>query len=199
QRRRDVRLRPHRARRALPAHRLAPHEAARRGRARRPRAARALALLPRHHRHPPSRRQGAHRLMESLATRPLTPADGPAVEAVYRAGIATGHATFEAEPPSDWDTFAAGKRPDLMLVAIDADDRMIGWAAAGPVSARAVYRGVVEHSVYVAPHAAGRGVGSRLLGDLLDLADRSGVWTVQSSIFPENAASLRLHERVGFR
>src|SRR5699024_449646 len=78
-------------------------------------------------------------------------------------------------------------------------DRMIGWAAAGPVSARAVYRGVVEHSVYVAPHAAGRGVGSRLLGDLLDLADRSGVWTVQSSIFPENAASLRLHERVGFR
>jgi len=137
--------------------------------------------------------------MESLATRPMTPADWPAVEAVYRAGIATGHATFEAEPPSDWDTFAAGKRPDLMLVAIDADDRMIGWAAAGPVSARAVYRGVVEHSVYVAPHAAGRGVGSRLLGDLLDLADRSGVWTVQSSIFPENAASLRLHERVGFR
>ncbi|OYO01075.1 N-acetyltransferase [Enemella evansiae] len=129
----------------------------------------------------------------------MTPADWPAVEAIYRAGIATGHATFEAEPPPDWEAFAAGKRPDLMIVAVDADDRVLGWAAAGPVSARAVYRGVVEHSVYVAPPAAGRGVGSWLLGDFLALADRSGVWTVQSSIFAENAASLSLHQRAGFR
>ncbi|MGY4721093.1 MULTISPECIES: GNAT family N-acetyltransferase [Actinomycetes] len=137
--------------------------------------------------------------MEPLATRPMTPADWPAVEAIYRAGIATGHATFEAEPPPDWHAFASGKRPDLMLVAVDGDDRVLGWAAAGPVSARPVYRGVVEHSVYVAPHAAGRGVGSQLLGDLLAVADRSGVWTVQSSIFPENAASLKLHQSAGFR
>lgn len=136
--------------------------------------------------------------MEGVSSRPMTPADWPAVEAIYRAGIATGHATFEAAPPPGWDAFAAGKRPDLMIVAVDADDRVIGWAAAGPVSARAVYRGVVEHSVYVAPDAAGRGVGSQLLGDLLAVADRSGVWTVQSSVFPENAASLRLHERAGF-
>ncbi|KID31078.1 sortase-like acyltransferase [Prauserella sp. Am3] len=138
-----------------------------------------------------------------VSSRPMTPADRPAVEAVYRAGIATGHATFEAAPPPDWDAFASGKRPDLMLVAVavdgDGDDRVLGWAAAGPVSARPVYRGVVEHSVYVSPDAAGRGVGSRLLADLLGLADRSGVWTVQSSVFPENTASLRLHERAGFR
>lgn len=137
--------------------------------------------------------------MGMLTTRPMTPADWPAVGAVYRAGIATGHATFEAEPPPDWEAFAAGKRPGLMIVAVDGDDRVLGWAAAGPASMRAVYCGVVEHSVYVAPDAARRGVGSRLLGDLLDLADRSGVWTIQSSIFPENAASLRLHQHAGFR
>lgn len=137
--------------------------------------------------------------MAGTSSRPMTPADWPAVEAIYSAGIATGHATFEAEPPPDWTAFASGKRPDLMLVAVDGDDRVLGWAAAGPVSARPVYRGVVEHSVYVDPGAAGRGVGSRLLANLLGLADRSGVWTVQSSVFPENAASLRLHARAGFR
>ncbi|PFG69071.1 phosphinothricin acetyltransferase [Propionibacteriaceae bacterium ES.041] len=137
--------------------------------------------------------------MEPLATRPMTPADWPAVEDIYRAGIATGHATFEAAPPPGWDAFAAAKRPDLMLVAVDGEGKVLGWAAAGPVSTRPVYRGVVEHSVYVAPDAAGHGVGSRLLSDFLDLADRSGVWTVQSSIFPENAASLKLHQRAGFR
>ncbi|OYO14028.1 GNAT family N-acetyltransferase [Enemella evansiae] len=129
----------------------------------------------------------------------MTPADWPAVEAIYRAGIATGHATFEPQPPPDWEAFAAGKRHDLMIVAVDADDSVLGWAAAGPVSARPVYRGVVEHSVYVDPLAAGRGVGAQLLGDFLALTDRSGVWTVQSSVFPENAASLKLHWRAGFR
>lgn len=137
--------------------------------------------------------------MAGASSRPMTPADWPAVEAVYRAGIATGHATFEAAPPPDWDAFASGKRPDLMLVAVDGGECVLGWAAAGPVSARPVYRGVVEHSVYVDPEAAGCGVGSQLLADLLGLADRSGVWTVQSSVFPENVASLRLHERAGFR
>ncbi|WP_067247133.1 GNAT family N-acetyltransferase [Microbacterium resistens] len=122
----------------------------------------------------------------------------PAVETIYRAGIATGHATFEADPPRSWDTFAAGKHPGLMIVAADGPT-IVGWVAAGPVSARAVYRGVVEHSVYVAPQSSGRGVGRLLLEGLISSAERSGVWTIQSSVFPENAASLRLHERAGFR
>lgn len=136
---------------------------------------------------------------QGLGSRPMTSADWPAVEAIYRAGIATGQATFEAEPPPAWEAFASAKRPDLMVVAVDGHERVLGWAAAGPVSSRAAYRGVVEHSVYVDPDAGGRGVGSRLLADLLDLADRAGVWTVQASVFPENAASLRLHQRAGFR
>ena len=129
--------------------------------------------------------------------RPLVPADWPAVEAIYRQGIATGNATFEAEPPT-WAQFDAGKRPDLRLVAT-VDDVVVGWAAASPTSARAVYRGVVEHSLYVAPEAQGHGIGAVLLDALVDAAFAAGCWTVQSSIFPANTASLALHARHGFR
>lgn len=129
--------------------------------------------------------------------RPLVAADWPAVREIYAAGIATGNATFEAEPP-DWAHFDAGKLPDLRLVAVDGET-VLGWAAASLVSTREVYRGVVEHSVYVAPAASGRGIGGLLVAALLDAADAGGYWTVQSSIFPENEASLRLHRRAGFR
>jgi phosphinothricin acetyltransferase len=136
--------------------------------------------------------------MSAVSIRPLQVADWPSVEQIYRQGIATGHATFESAPPS-WDEFDASRRPDLRLVAVDHDDRVLGWAAASPTSARAVYRGVVEHSVYVADDARGRGVARTLLNALLAAADEGGYWTVQSSIFPENTASLALHERAGFR
>nr|WP_041582806.1 GNAT family N-acetyltransferase [Xylanimonas cellulosilytica] len=133
----------------------------------------------------------------SLATRALVRADWSAVEAIYREGIATGHATFEAAPPT-WEEFDAGKHPALRLVAtLDGD--VVGWAAGAPVSSRAVYRGVVEHSVYVAESAQGRGVGGLLLAALIVAADDDEVWTLQSGIFPENTASLRLHEQHGFR
>jgi phosphinothricin acetyltransferase len=129
--------------------------------------------------------------------RPLVAADWPEVQAIYAAGIATGNATFEAEPP-DWEHFDSGKVADLRFVA-EADGVITGWVAASPVSARPVYRGVVEHSVYVAPEAAGRGLGRLLLDAFLRAADEAGYWTVQSSIFPENEASLRLHRSAGFR
>jgi phosphinothricin acetyltransferase len=123
--------------------------------------------------------------------------DWASVEEIYRAGIATGHATFESEPPV-WERFDTTRLQDLRLVAT-RDGVVIGWAAASPTSTRDVYRGVVEHSVYVDPAASGRGVGSVLLAALCRQADESGYWTVQSSIFPENEASLRLHDRHGFR
>ncbi|QAY71709.1 N-acetyltransferase family protein [Xylanimonas protaetiae] len=133
----------------------------------------------------------------TVAVRPLAPADWPAVEAVYREGIAGGHATFEATPPT-WAEFDAAKHPALRLVATTGDD-VVGWAAAGPVSSREVYRGVVEHSLYVARAARGRGVGGLLLDALVAAADDAGAWTLQSGIFPENTASLRLHATHGFR
>ncbi|CAN5210828.1 GNAT family N-acetyltransferase [soil metagenome] len=135
--------------------------------------------------------------MSLVGVRPLEPGDWSAVEQIYTEGIATGNATFEAEPPS-WEQFDQGKRSDLRFVAF-VDDSIVGWAAASAVSTREVYRGVVEHSVYVAEPARGTGVGDTLLAALIDAAEDAGVWTIQSGVFPENIASLRLHERHGFR
>jgi L-amino acid N-acyltransferase YncA len=129
--------------------------------------------------------------------RPLEPGDWPAVEAIYREGIETGHATFESEPPS-WEAFDSGKLAGLRLVAVSADD-LLGWVAASPVSSRRVYRGVVEHSVYVASAARGRGIGHLLLDAFINASEQAEIWTIQSSVFPENAQSLALHAGHGFR
>ncbi|HTL41031.1 MAG TPA: GNAT family N-acetyltransferase [Pseudolysinimonas sp.] len=135
--------------------------------------------------------------MLPVTIRAMRPGDWPQVERIYREGIATGDATFEPEPPT-WQSFDSGKVREPRLVAAD-EDQVIGWAAASPVSSRPVYRGVIEHSVYVAEAAQGRGVGGRLLAAFLDAAEAAGYWTVQSSIFPENVASIALHEKHGFR
>ena len=129
--------------------------------------------------------------------RPLTPADWPAVERIYAEGIATGNATFETEPPT-WEEFDAGRLAENRLVAVE-DGEVVGWAALSPTSRRECYAGVAEHSVYVAESARGRGTGRALMEALIEGAETSGIWTIQTSIFPENAASLALHEGVGFR
>ena len=112
-------------------------------------------------------------------------------------GVATGYATFEAEPPT-WEQFYASRLVDHRLAALDAQGGVLGWTAAIAVSDRCVYAGVVEHSVYVDPDARGRGVGRLLLEALIASTEAAGIWTIQSGIFPENVASLRLHERAGF-
>jgi L-amino acid N-acyltransferase YncA len=127
----------------------------------------------------------------------MTAEDWPTVEAIYAAGIATGDATFEVAPPS-WDEFDAGRLPGHRLVAVE-NGQLVGWAALSPTSSRACYAGVVEHSVYVEESSRGRGVGRALMDALIASADGGGIWTIQTSIFPENAASLALHLAVGFR
>ncbi len=129
--------------------------------------------------------------------RELRPDDWASVHAIYQEGIESGHATFESHAPS-WADFDRGHPPQARLVAHDGT-AILGWVAASPVSARAVYSGVVEHSVYVSATAQGRGVGGALLRSFLEAAEAAGIWTVQASIFPENPASLTLHERAGFR
>ncbi|WP_028047480.1 GNAT family N-acetyltransferase [Cellulomonas sp. URHE0023] len=136
--------------------------------------------------------------MTGFTVRPLTSEHWPEVERIFAAGIATGHATFEAAPPT-WAAFDAGKVREHRFVAVDDDGRVLGWAAASAVSDRCAYAGVVEHSVYVDPAARGRGVGSALLDALLDSAAAGGIWTVQAGIFPENTASIALHTAAGFR
>ena len=133
-----------------------------------------------------------------IEIRPMTAGDWPTVEAIFAAGIAEGEATFETATPS-WRDFDAGKIDDPRLVAVDDAGAVVGWAAASRVSARAAYRGVIEHSVYVDPARRGEGVGARLLEAFVERADAAGFWTIQSSVFPENEASLRLHEKNGFR
>ena len=127
----------------------------------------------------------------------MTPDDWPAVEAIYAEGIATRQATFETAPPTCVE-FDTGRLPAHRLVAIDGD-RVVGWAAVSPTSARECYAGVVEHSVYVSADARGRGVGRALMEALIASTDEAGIWTIQTSIFPENEASVALHERLGFR
>lgn len=129
--------------------------------------------------------------------RPMTPEDWPVVRAVFEEGIATGDATFQPSAPS-WKEWDDGHLPECRIVAI-ADGVCVGWAALSAVSTRAVYRGVAEVSVYVAEAARGQGIGHRLLLGLIEASEAAEIWTLQSGIFPENRASLVLHERCGFR
>src|SRR5712691_8220429 len=123
--------------------------------------------------------------------------DWPAVRAIYVEGIAGGNATFETEAPP-WEVWDAKHLPIARLVFLD-EGRVAGWAALSRVSARACYEGVCEVSVYVEAARRGRGIGSKLLGALVEQSEASGIWTLQASIFPENEASVQLHLRYGFR
>lgn len=123
--------------------------------------------------------------------------DWSAVEAIYAEGIATRQATFETSTPT-WDEFDRGRLSDHRFVAVDGE-RVLGWAALSPTSSRACYAGVVEHSVYVSESARHKGVGKALMAALLASADAGDIWTIQTSVFPENAASVALHEGLGFR
>jgi L-amino acid N-acyltransferase YncA len=133
----------------------------------------------------------------ATSIRPMRTDDWPAVERIYREGIETGDATFESAPPS-WPEFDQAKLVVPRLVAERAGE-VVGWAAAGRVSSRSVYDGVIEHSVYVAAAERGRGTGRLLLEAFVSASEAAGFWTIQSGIFPENEASLALHLACGFR
>ncbi len=130
-----------------------------------------------------------------VSVRPLVAEDWPAVRAIFEEGVASGDATFETEP-SEW---AAWDRSHTLRLVAELDGDVVGWAAVSPVSKRHVYRGVAEDSVYVAAAARGRGIGRLLLQELVRRAEARGIWTLEAGIFPENAASIALHERCGFR
>jgi L-amino acid N-acyltransferase YncA len=134
----------------------------------------------------------------AFVVEPMIDGDADAVLAIYGEGIAGGDATLETTTP-DWAHWDRGHRPDCRFVARDAAGRVLGWAALSPYSPRHVYRGVAWESVYVATAAQGRGIGRALLDALLPAAEAAGCWSLQAGVLVENAASLALHERVGFR
>lgn len=121
----------------------------------------------------------------------------PAVRDIYESGIATGNATFQTEAPG-WEDWDKGHIKNCRLVAIE-EDKVLGWAALSAVSSRCVYAGVAEVSVYIHPEARGKGVGLQLLDTLILESEANNYWTLQAGIFPENTASIALHEKLGFR
>ena len=140
---------------------------------------------------------GSNTVATDLEVRPFRDDDWPAVRAIYAQGIATGDATFETEVPA-FDRWTSTHPPEHRFVAT-RDGEVVGWVAASPVSDRCAYAGVLEHGVYVDARERGHGIGRRLLETLIAHADAGGIWTIQSRIFPENVASLALHQRCGFR
>jgi phosphinothricin acetyltransferase len=132
-----------------------------------------------------------------LVIEPMTDADADAVIAIYAQGIASGNATLETVVP-DWSHWHTSHRRDCRFVA-RVDGEVVGWTAIGRYSTREVYAGVAWESVYVAEAARGRGVGRALLERLIPESEAAGVWTLMAGVLVDNAASLALHERVGFR
>ena len=125
----------------------------------------------------------------------MRPDDWARVAEIYWDGMRDGLATFETEVPS-WDVWSDA-HPHCIVA--EAEGEVVGWAALSPASSRRCYAGVYENSVYVAREARGHGFGRVLLDELIKRARAAGIWTIQTSIFPENRASLALHERCGFR
>ncbi len=156
--------------------------------------------------------------MNSIHIRALLPEHWPAVKSIYEQGIATGDATFQTVAP-DWDEWDRSHLGHSRLVALDSatggtaqgvppggaaegippGGAVMGWVALTPVSGRCVYAGVAEISVYIDPRYRGMGVGTALMQAVISDSEANGIWTLQAGIFPENTASIRLHENVGFR
>lgn len=133
-----------------------------------------------------------------MKIRALVESDYPAVKEIYLHGIASGDATFETEAPS-WDIWDKNHLMSCRLVAIDGSERVLGWAALTPVSGRCVYAGVAELSVYVHRDFQGKGVGRKLLQELVSESEKQNLWTLKAGIFPENGPSIKIHEQCGFR
>jgi L-amino acid N-acyltransferase YncA len=127
----------------------------------------------------------------------MQPSDWQEVRTIYEEGIRTGNATFESTAPA-WETWDQGHLKECRFLAMEGDT-VLGWAALSPVSGRCVYAGVAEVSVYVSTAARGKGIGKLLLQKLIEASEAANLWTLQAGIFPENVASVKLHEACGFR
>lgn len=132
-----------------------------------------------------------------VCVRPFQPTDWNAVRDIYEQGVLSRNATFEAQVP-DYDTWIKKFHSHLLWVATQ-NELVIGWAGLQPISVRKVYEGVVEVTIYIDNAFAGKGVGTLLMKHLIMESEKAGIWTLYASIFPENAASIRLHVTNGFR
>lgn len=133
----------------------------------------------------------------NLSIRAFNDCDWNPVSEIYRQGLETRNATFETEVP-DFYTWIKKFHTHLLWLA-ELNSGIVGWAGLQPVSPRKVYEGVVEVTIYVDPKNMGKGVGKALMAHLVEESEKNGIWTLHASIFPENIASIRLHQSAGFR
>lgn len=137
-------------------------------------------------------------MQSAIKIRTLTSEDYLMISKIYELGIQSGNATFETKAPA-WAEWDQSHLATCRFIAIDEMGNGLGWAALTPVSGRCVYSGVAEVSVYVHPDFQGRGIGKMLLNELIVASEKQNIWTLQAGIFPENTASLKIHEQCGFR
>lgn len=137
-------------------------------------------------------------LQGSLIVRPLLETDYPLVKLIYELGIQSGNSTFQTEAPS-WNEWDKSHLKACRLAALNGAGILVGWAALAPVSGRCVYAGVAEVSVYIHPDHHGKGVGKTLLKKLITESEKENLWLLEAGIFPENKASIKIHEQNGFR
>lgn len=134
----------------------------------------------------------------TITVRAMAPADGMKVLAIFAEGIKSGDSTFETNVPT-WREWDRAHLPMHRLVAVEGENKVLGFAALSRVSERRAYSGVAESTVYVRADSHRRGVGTALLSELISVTETAGIWTLQAGIFPENTASIALHEKLGFR
>ena len=127
---------------------------------------------------------------------PLIEEHWSSIRLIYQQGIATKNATFETECP-EWEVWNKKFLPICRFVAVG--EQVVGWATLSATSARLVYKGVAEVTVYVHENARGKSVGKHLLEKLIQDSEKNGFWTLQAGIFPENMASIKIHTSLGFR
>lgn len=134
--------------------------------------------------------------MDRVYLRTMTELDSKAVLDIYELGILSKNATFETKVPSweKWDQ----DHLDVCRIVACVNNTVVGWICLSPVSKREVFQGVAEVSVYVHPDYHGRGVGSLLMEGIIKKSEAEGFWTLQANIFPNNQASLTLHQKYGF-
>ena len=128
--------------------------------------------------------------------------DAAAIARIYNQGIEERVATFETTPRTVVQIAAQlAEKGDRFptVVVVEHGGAVVAWASAGPYRSRPAYAGVAEHSVYVDRAARGSGAGRVALDALCQAYEERGFWKLASRIFPENAPSLVLHERAGFR
>lgn len=136
-------------------------------------------------------------MTDNIVIRKMLDTDWPAVKSIYLEGIATGNATFQTDAPS-FEEWTNSHHAACRFVAVK-EDLVVGWIAISSVSNRIVYKGVGEVSIYVSTKSKSGGIGTALFKELIEVSEKEGFWTLQSSIFKENIASLKLHKKMGFR